>query len=266
MDLTFTIDTTGLAKGIAAASLVTKRTMPELVNTSAYWIAVNAKGAMPFVTPEKIDSELGVIKQAVIGKRGKALKGKFNYRTRINPNLQSATGTSLAEMIVMARTNPSSNYNRLTGGRWALPSLKGMTKEGRKAAIAKLVDKMIKSRHSSTHFLIAGWMPAIIRLKEFAVQKMMRGASPNFGMRNYYGGPIGYGKPSSPNQDTGCFAEIANEIGTEGANSKAQNDALQKYGARGLQDAVDREGKANMEYGLKHMDKELAAAVNPHWS
>jgi hypothetical protein len=260
MDVTCQVDTTGLTSGINAAQGYTKRTLPQMVNTSGYWIAVNAKNGLPFVTPEKVDSEMATIVTPKIGKRGKILSQKKAK------NKTLSGGTERAFLIVMARTVPGSNYNILTGNRYALPSLKGMSASGFHATIAFLVDQMLKSRHRSGKFLVAGWIPAVRKMLPYTAQRFIRGAgSPLEGARSFFGANLGGATPAMAGGDY-CAATIENDVGMEGKNAASFNRALMLYGVPALQAAVDREGTKQMEYALSKFEKELKDETDKHWA
>jgi len=257
----------GLANGIAAAAQYSKRTVPQIVNTSAYWVAVNAKNGMPFVAPERVDSELAVIATPVIGKRGKPLKRKRTFRGGISEG-QRRKDVPLAALIVAARANPKSNYNQITNQRYRLPGgnpFKGVSRAEGAARMRELEDRMIKSRHRSGKFLLAGWIPAIRTLAGLAVTKFLRGAGkPSEGAKSFYGGELGSAQPARENE-LEASATIANEVGAEGMNAGNFNRALMLYGIGPLQMAIDQEGERQMAYALKKYEAELAERVNKHW-
>ncbi len=264
MDVTVKVDTKGLQSGLAYASQYTKRSLPEMVNTSAYWVAVNAKNNLPFVTPGKIDAELSVITSPVIGKRGKPLKNKKTFSGGMSP-LQRSNKAPLAALIVLARTNPNSRYNLLTNQRYALPSLKGMSAAGFHAAVAALVDKMVKLRHRSGKFLVAGWIPAIRDMRHFTSSKFLKSQpSASDGAASFYGSGLGMAKQATAGKYD-CFATIENDVGMEGQNAASFNQALMKYGVPATQSAVDREGIENAKYALRKYDEELCREVNKFW-
>jgi hypothetical protein len=262
---TIKIDTTGLVKGLMAARLYTKRSMPEIVNSTAFWIAMNAFKATPSVEPAKIEQEL---------------------RTIVLPRINIKTGkqrpaTELGNLIVMARMNPESDFNKRTNQKWFIPGFTevqlairnlarkrkaaGWTAKAIQSEIARYVTKMIKSRKISTNFLKAGWIPAIKRLgplvrsysrlhKREVMERTGR-ENPNLGS-------------CSPAIDQAYVAAaiISNEVGLAGPNAAGYNEALQRHGVIPLQNAIDREGKEQMDYALKKMHEDLVQTVKPHWN
>lgn len=262
LTLSCTINTRGLNEGIRVASQYTKRSLPKMVNTCAYWIAINAKNGMPFVPTEKIDYELSVIANPVIGKRGKPLKSKKRYSAG-----NMVGGPPLAALIIQARANPDSEYNRRTNLRYALLAspFKGKTRAAGAAAMSQMIHNMISGRHRSIKFLIAGWLPVIRQLKAhtqdaFAAPGSVSALS---GAVTTYRENLGEAHPAR--EGLTVTAIIANLVGMEGKNGPSFNRALIGYGAGPLQDAVDREGRRQMDYALGKMGVDLKAVVKPHW-
>lgn len=254
------INMKGLEKGMAAGLLFTKRTPVQVVNTAAYWVALNTRDAIPFVTPEKIDTELSVIQNPVIGKRGKPLKRKKVYTPK-------ATGEApLAALIVAARANPSSYYNRVTNARYLLTKnpFKGVSRAAGRAAMALLIDKMVKARHKSGRFLKSSFVPIVRALFPFAAQKYVPGGGSVTGDRgSYYG--TGTGVASPAREGNRIVATISSLLGMEGRNAPSHNRALWTFAAPVLQDMVDREGRKQMEYALKKGGVEFKEALERHW-
>ena len=252
----------GLLRGMAAANTCNGRTATESANVACYYVSKYAYAETPFVTPAKMDSELSVIGVPVIGKRGKVIKKK-----RYSAVPQAGNKPSFAALIVMARANPQSTYNALTKDRYALPpgTFSNLGKDERKALVAEYVDKMIKSRHSSGKFLAQGWIPCIQQAYKVAIYPGSIGTK------------LGGGRPpvENVNERLGRFtpakrgqravASVENMVGAEGVLGVDYNNALHRYGTTPLQRAVDRVAANEMNYALKNMEKEVAAAVKQHW-
>lgn len=266
MQVNATVDSSGLQAGLAYASKYTKRSLPEMVNTSAYWVAVNSKNNLPFVPVERIDAEMAKITVPVIGKRGKPLKRKTQYRGGMSP-IQTSKEAPLAVLIIQARANPSSNYNRLTNNRWLLTKspFKGVSRTEGRAAMRQAEDKQIKSRRRSGKFLIVGWIPAIREMAKWTASKFLKSQpSPGEGRDAFYGGNFGQATPAGYDRFN-CNATIENDIGGQGQNAASYNQALMRYGIPATQAAVDREGIEQAKYALKKYDAELCDAVNKIW-
>lgn len=259
--ITAKVDTKSIENSCLEAAKYSERSLPQIINTSAYWVAVNTKNAMPYVTPEKIDTQLALITHPVIGKRGKPLKNKKRYTAGIS-TIQNNKEVPLAALIVAARANPNSRYNQLTNQRYKLPKnpFKGVARSVGRALMAQLVDKMAKNRRRSGKFLLVGWIPAVRKLYAFSVQKFMKGSNASEGRKEYYGADLGDAKPAIPGVT--CSAEIENDVGAEGPNAANFNRALITYGLPLLQMEIDTEGERNMQYALKHAGGELENTWN----
>lgn len=268
--ITITVDTARLVAGIRAAMAYTKRTMPQMINTSAYFVANAAFKGTPSVNPATIDSELGTLVIPTIGRSGKALKNKGTFgadkMVTVVRNGKSSE-VPLAVLIIQARSNPSSKFNQLTGGAYALPRspFKGFNRSLGNQKMAALIDKMIKRRHQGVHFLAAGWLPAIQALAGRAGRRFMRGATATpGGGKNATIGSLGSSK-AAVEGGLECYAMIENAVGTQGKNAKNHNAALLTHGTVPLQEAMDGEGERNIQYGLRKMHEELQKEVGQHW-
>jgi hypothetical protein len=275
---------TRLNRGLAFASLYTKRTPAQAVNTAGLEIAYNAKFTMPFVTAARIDLELGTMAIPRIGisgrvlrqfdKRGKSIaKNKTLYGTTMG-RYEATKEVPLTVLIIAARAKPGSKYNLSTGGRYALAQnpFKGFSRALGQFKMTALIDTMIKRRHSSGGFLRAGWTPAINALLPLSVNKWRLGAGlPAPPMENDHSGvfhsEFGGATPADENAaSTTAWCVIENNIGFEGLNAASFNRALWEYGAVPLQRAVDNEGAKQMQYFLDKSGEELAARVNKEWA
>lgn len=275
MNVHVTIDTSRLSDGLAAAAKYTKRTLPQVVNTAAYWIAVNAKNSMPYVEVKKIDIELGTIVTAVIGKRGQPLSKKYAKNRRLSGGKMGdiVKDVPLAALIIAASAKPGSRYNSLTNSRWAIGKnpFKGVSRAAGAATMRSLIHRMINRRHSSSKFLLSGWIPAIQKLLPYSMQKFMRGSgNPLTGVKEFLGGAgvnghSEFGSATPAVDGFTVMAVIENNIGAMGKNAENYNQALIRYGAPVLQSAVDREGDQQMKYALGKMEKEMKTEVDKYW-
>jgi hypothetical protein len=265
------VDTSRLTIAIKGRLKHPGRELDEIVNRSAYWIARNAVGHTPAVKVGTIDRELNVEIVPRMSKRGKLLP--YSRRRRM---LGSASGTAtvhkgvpLAALIVQAQvvrpavgSSPSTKaYNRLTNFRYARASspFRGVPRAAGAAAMRLAVNRLIKGRRSSTHFLRAGWLNAISILRQFI------GAAPPMDMpaankRN--ADELGSATPAQPGWLV--TATIWNNVGGAGANSSSHNFALQTYGAPALQRAVDEEADKMFAKCNEYIARE-AEALNTAW-
>lgn len=241
------VDSSGLTAAIQERIKFMDRTVVEQTVASAFFISLRAKQLMPVTPIGRIDTELAVEVVPVMGKRGKPLKRK---------HLSGGLGTSrtpheavpLVALIVAARAKPGSDYNATTGGRYAIAKnpFKGVSRAEGARDMAAYVNKMIKSRHSSTHFLQIGWNPAIAALKSspHLLAKYRRPGPPTSTARSG-------SKFDSVDDEMGsaiielfgdsCIVTIENALGGSGKNAKSHREALLRVGLPGLQQAVDEE-------------------------
>ena len=147
------VDTKGLEAVIPALVEYGRRTTAEQCVTSMGMILQDAQNWTPFVAITRMDADLQVEAYGVT-KTGRLSKAK-NPR-RKDYRVQGSAGL----MIVVARMNPNSRYNELTGGRWALmkPPTKGETQFWE--WVADALNRMTRARHSSGHFLQRGFKEA----------------------------------------------------------------------------------------------------------
>lgn len=263
--LSAVVDHSKLTAGLEAAAKYTRRSLAQMVNTAACEVAIGAKNGMPFVPMGRIDAELAVITVPRIGKRGKPLKTKSNYAGGMSAT-QRNNSAPLAVLIIQARSNRLSRYSFLTAGRYysGRSPFYGVSRAQGAAAIAAAVSRMIKARHSSTHFLMSGWLPAIKRLLPLSANKWRRRSA----------GPPLDGHPfdeslgdATPAREGGfaVIAVIENLVGMDGKNAASFNMALIKYGTEPLQRAMDNEGARNLEYALSKMGGDLKQITDSTW-
>ncbi len=250
------IDTTQLSEAIRISSQYTKRTLPQVINTAAYWVAFNTKEAMPYVKVERIDADFGVIYSPGLTPKGKISKNKKNKV--INFTEQPDRRATRAELIIFASMHPGSRYNQRTNSRWYRPidTLKGKTKSERQTIVLAMARRMTKRRHSSIKFLRAGFIPAVRKLFPHAQHKFSKiTASPISESEN---GSLGGATVAI--EGLTVEASIFNSIGMEGPNAKNYNNALHLYGAPALQTAIDNEGQSQMNYALSKMGQGVKEA------
>lgn len=280
LTVTCKIDTKRLNAGIALALRYTKRTPAQAVNTAACEIAITAKNTMPFVTAQRIDAELGAVGVPRLGSKGQPLQqftksGKSvaknkTYHGTMMGRYEATKNIPLTVLIMIARSNPESNYNLTTGGRYALARnpMAGFSRALGLFKMRTLIDNMIKARHRSGHFLMAGWIPAVRALLPLSVNKWRRGSSaagpPLEGQQDFYGADLGDALPALEGS-TMALCIITNNLGYEGKNSFNFNKALWEHGALPLQRAVDDEGVKQMQYFLDKSGEELVVDMNAAW-
>lgn len=251
-----------LKKAVVMRVRVGDRTLPQIVNSSAFWVSSYCKSHMHYTPQALIDAELLVEKEPRIGKRGKPIKSKPNYK--------GAAGTSrnyadvpLSVLIIQARSDPESNYNERTNSRYALAHspFYGVSREAGRLAMKAMESRMIKGRHSSTKFLLSGWAPAVKALRPYA----WRGANYppltfTAGLEFQDLGGFKIATDSSPN------ATISNRVGMEGVQGEKFNKAMNEYGLPVLVEAIRIEQTkmiARAEKMLAEANAQFNQACNP---
>jgi|GEM_PF-3191717 len=268
---TVKIDMTGLNRGIEIAQQYSRRSPAEACNTAGYWVAVNTKNAMPAVNVGTVDSQLSLVVVPKIGKRGRPLKrgkaysGSAGTANQLDGGAIGPRDVPLAALIVAARAKPGSRYNTLTNARYALSRnpFAGVTRAAGRAAMRALVDKMAKGRRSSVSFLKATWVQPVKTLKRYVSSRYSPPGSgdPSDGNKQYLGGNLGHADPAKAGGPVATCV-IASDVGTEGKNRASMDRAQQTIGAPILQAAIDREGRAAMQYYLDKSAAELEKDFN----
>ena len=141
-----------------------------LVNKAIWNIAMKAEKMMPVVLPAQMDAELNVSFSAPLVRGGKPSTDKKRQMEIIQFGNRSATVKDASAMntafrIVLARMNPKSHYNEITGHVWQLdrPDFgRGVGRGGGFpyrssvalfwAWVATTAERMVRARHSSSGF------------------------------------------------------------------------------------------------------------------
>lgn len=162
--MTAEVDVSALLQATPRIVAFGRRTMQEQCVTSITFIARRAQKLTPFADIGRIDAYLEVEVSPVLSTRGKR-KGLPLKSGKKAVMTKPGAWVPMAVLITMARMNPASDYNHITGSRWAisgniLPTGPG-TAAARQAIIGGFVRRMTMARHSSTHYLQTGWTPSI---------------------------------------------------------------------------------------------------------
>jgi hypothetical protein len=147
-------------------------TPAEGLNRTVLFITRATQKATPFVTTGQIDSELSVITTPQLSTRGarKGLPKRPRRKDGAPPVDVTVVQGGLATMVTLARLHRYSNYNVLTDLKYAIDRLTFSPGEGEAAfwdKIEEVAKRMVKSRHSSTHFFQASWTAVIKKLIPF---------------------------------------------------------------------------------------------------
>lgn len=162
--MTAAVDVSVLTDAIPRLVAFGRRTIQEQCVTSITFIALRAQKLTLPADIGRIDAGLEVEVSPVLSTRGKR-KGLPLKSGKKTVATKPGVRVPMAVLITMARFNPSSQYNRLTGGKWALPMAMLPSGPGsgrsRQMVIGHLIQRMTLARHSSTHYLQTGWTPSI---------------------------------------------------------------------------------------------------------
>lgn len=146
MSMRLQVDTREFDRALMQYVLTTSKTLADAINHKAGQVAFRAYSLTPKGDRNKIAAELGATYEAVIGKRGKALKRK---------KLAVATdGRARALLIAQLKR------------RGILRSAKD---------VSAMVSRFVSKRVSSVSFFRAGWIPAIRALAKGAMFERRRG-------------------------------------------------------------------------------------------
>ena len=263
VEQTSSIDVSGLRAAIPQIVAFGRRTLREQCVTSAAFICLDAQENTAAVDIGKIDAELEV---EVTGytKGGRVSRAKNPYERRVS-TVSSGGSVPLAVLIVMARTNPNSDYSRSTGNRWPLdlgqlPTGKG-SMAARMAMINQWISRMTLSRHSSTHFLQHGWASPIRTLLSdpayYAGRSRVRiNAQAKINPMNTLGHTELGSAVVAVSRDA-CLVTSENAVG-EGGNAVLDSKhraALIEHGLPPLQRAIDKETDTILSKAQDYLDE-----------
>lgn len=211
------------------------------------FVIKDAKDNTPFVTLERIDTELSVVSSPAVLKSGKLSRDKTRQREEVDLDSQS-----VAARIVLSRLHPDSNYNRLTDMKYAIDRMSfspGLGISGFWSRVIATATRMVKSRHSSTHFFKVSWNAVLCKMIGLVPQNY-RGA-----VTMWAGGgrPViaelgnatmtGVGSPQ-------VFLRIDNNMGTDEEYptiAARRNEAAHRILGPVLQRAIDRNYEKQMQ-------------------
>lgn len=256
MNVSVSVDMRNFNRGFNLAMEYTSRAPALACNFAGKEVAFGTFNNTPVTTPQRVDTELLVIKNSVqaIGKRGKPIK-----------KIVTTYNSTGAMNLVNLRAWAGSKYNIQTNQRYFIPGnpFKGLKVEARERALAAYADAMIKSRHRSANgFIRAGWLNSIKTLKALVPSRYGGLAKMESGQNIEALGSV---QPAQSGQSNATCV-IENDVGLEGQNAESHNKALQQIGGPALQRALDNEGRKQMEYFLKKSGREdLEIPVNRAW-
>lgn len=269
MNIFAKVDTSGLSQAIAARSrlMTSRRTMRQIACTAAHEIVIGAAQRMPYVLQGTIDSDLAVEYSFGLTPKGKVSMQKRNMisgsglfgATVRHSGIRKTHQVPLAALIIQSSTRPWSRYNTLTRGRYARPAspFKGLPRSAGRLAMRAAVNRMIRARHSSTHFLQSGWNYAINAL---AGETANKGRRKMVGFKTKRASSQTMGEVTIRSDAHSAWVYVANEAGAQSLNAQSFNEALWRRGLPGLQAAVDDETNKMLAHVERELNKVHAAA------
>jgi hypothetical protein len=249
------VDQSRLNAFVAAALKFSTRTPERVVNSTLYHVAKKTLEYTPAVSQAQIDTELGTAVVLQAKKRGsgfkRAKRGELlsSGRTVSMSRGQKSFNVPLAAAIIQASvirpdvaasTPTAKRYNQRTNFRWArlASPFRGVSRAVGRSLMRAKVSRLIKTRHSSTHFLKAGWIAV---LKE-ARSKLYGGAPP---LDTPTESKADFGRFTPARAGIKVFGVIANLIGLAGSrNSQNYNRALHLHSGPALQRAVNEQAES----------------------
>ncbi len=249
-------DQTGFDSAMKEAARFTRRTPALAINIAAFHVTLFWISEMDKVPVERIDAELAATLSPGRLKSGKLSKAKRRQREIVSVAVGGAgrsTTVPLAVLIIQARARPGSNYNRITGNRWAAPSpYKGLSRAAGASAMAAAVSRMIKARHRSVAFLASSMLPAADDLRPFA-GRGGRGGAPPVDAKNVreYGSEKGGAIPAVEGAAV-AVCTIYSNIGLFGVQAQGQYEAIWNHGGPAMQRAIDKEAEMQVLYVWQH--------------
>lgn len=221
---------------------VSSKTLQEIINTKAYYIARKALWFTKKADAPKIREELGEVKGTALVR---LKSGKWSHSKK---NVQSffTRGGARAEAPLLALIIQKQSKKSGQGSPW-----KGRSRAAGAAAMLEAMRRKLNARVQSIAFLRAGWLPGIRTLAPLADKG---GSLPPIDARQR-GQPKGYAKPAGAGFNP--VAEIVNKATTY----RDQKGALIKYGGPALQQAFDDEA-LDMQVYIERKMKEDAAVFN----
>jgi hypothetical protein len=265
-----TVDTRQFDRAMALAFRWSARAPEKIVSDTARGVSFKAMAYTPAVPLERIDEELDVILQAKVGARGKPLstryaKNRSYVARRPGVTAEPFAGVPLAWLIIGARAKQTSEYNISTSWRWMIGGgvhpFKGHKVSEFAGIMRDLVSRMVKGRHSSTHFLQAGWGAVTKQLRALRYGRPESESPIPYGVdNNSQLGSLSYGGSGGE-----FWVKLENRIGMSGpgdALNEKRNRALLDYGTQPLQRAVDEQAR---EMEARYLPRELAE-IEAEWN
>ena len=248
-----TVDVSSIQNAVALAIRSTGGRIDKLLGYTALYTAVRAIKYTPYVDLQTIDQEIDEV--VATPTRGSKKKGGL-----------AGLPWTRGMMIALARTDPNSAYSIATDRRWPLLYPFGHNSLERWRFFADAAERMIKARHSSTHFLQSGWAAVAGHLREIGFRSGP-GMIEDSGMEtisksnNAILGAASRGGEGTDVQ----WVTIENLVGDDKKYpnlSAERNAALHDLSGPALQTALDEQAQWLRDHYLPKVGEEMAAEWN----
>ena len=248
---TYTLDTSNWMKAYTILMRFSKTEPSQALHRSVAFVVNDAKRHTPFTDISRIDTELMVEATPAVLKSGQLSKDKKRQReviTAIKGSSPPLAALIISAQVLRVDTTASqpgmSNYNRLTDMKYARTAspFKGVSRAAGAALMTAAISRMVKARHSSTHFFQISWNSILAKLAPY-VPAGYRSTVMNWASRGGQPSPeLGNVIPSKPNE---AFATctIQNLIGMDSRwpnLMQQRNEAAHRIMDRVLQKSIDR--------------------------
>ena len=262
MELSCHLDTRNLQRAQALFLQHSKTNPAQSINKTALFVIRKTQQDTPFVSQGQIDTDMNVTTSPEVTLAGRLSKDKTKQHGTVNfqnrtPTAADVSAMNTAERIVLAKMHPTSRFNLLTGNRWAItPPDFG---RGRQRAtdsgtlfwkwVRDVAARMVKARHSSTHFLQQSWTAIIYKLLPHVPPSYRGGPIANNG-KVLLTGEVEAARPGSAL----AVCKVTNTLGFQGPSkvlNEKHNDAAIGIMVPILQRVINQEFEGKMAYAAK---------------
>lgn len=244
-----------LSTALRRASIVTGKLPSALMNRAVFSISLRAYKRMPKVDPETIRAQLQEYKVPVhsYSRKGKLLgKGKAKSKSFFGDGVSAPR----LALIVSARANSGSNFNKLTNSRYAIhrSPWAGKNRELGAAAMLATMRKMFNNRVRSAGFFRTCAGVVMFIFKRLVPSQARGGATQAVGSISKRIGKIAGGTPA-----TGTGKATA-RFWVSGTQAES-NGALFHIAEPVWQEALDNEARQVTAYAAKQEYKQAMKSL-----
>jgi hypothetical protein len=239
-EITFKIDFTQFDRALRQYMGVTTRTLLDVLNKKAYFVARRALFETPATSKETITSSLGTV---IRSKKGVKLRNLAMTHISLD-NSEAPRAALIINSLRKAKSE---------GGQGGLYG----------AAMTDAIALLISARNKSRAYLKSGWLPAL-KILRTSFTGSTAGAAPMDRTVVQFGGGHGTAEPAKPGMV--CTAKIENSANPDTISRSTMHapthnpDALVKFGGPALQRAFDKE-TADMLAEVARRQYEAARAI-----